>query len=175
MGKRPIKRVNHPKTARRKAATVNDVLSAPPDEADVPSKWKTQFRRLVNLRDELLGRRGNRVDTASEAQPSFSQHMADAATDEFDRDFALGALSAEQDALYEIDQALNRIRNGSYGICEVTGKKISPERLNAVPWTRFSVEAERDLEKRGAVTRTSLGERERVPKESTVNQIADES
>jgi len=88
--------------------------------------------------------------------------MADAGTDTFDRDFALGMLSSEQDALYEIDEALNRIRDGTYGKCEVTGKPIEATRLEAIPWTRFSAAAEKQLERDGAVRKTRLGPRETV-------------
>jgi len=90
--------------------------------------------------------------------------MADAGTDTFDRDFALGMLSSEQDALYEIDEALNRIRDGTYGKCELTGKPIEPQRLEAIPWTRFSAAAEKQLEREGAVKKTRLGPRETVAK-----------
>jgi hypothetical protein len=72
--------------------------------------------------------------------------MADAATDSFDRDLVLGLVSFEQEGLYEIDAALKRIEDGTYGICELTGKPIPWERLAAIPWTRFSIEAENQLE-----------------------------
>jgi len=88
--------------------------------------------------------------------------MADAGTDTFDRDFALGMLSSEQDALYEIDEALNRIRDGTYGKCEVTGKPIEATRLEAIPWARFSAAAEKQLEREGVVRKTRLGPRETV-------------
>ena len=84
--------------------------------------------------------------------------MADAGTDSYDRDFALSMLSAESDALYEIDQAITRIQSGTYGICEVTGNKIEPERLQAIPWTRFSAQAARDLERSGQLRKAQLAE-----------------
>ena len=59
-------------------------------------------------------------------------HQADAGSDVYDRDFALSLLSQEQDALYEIDQALKRIELGTYGICEMSGKSI-PGRV----WKQF--------------------------------------
>ena len=90
--------------------------------------------------------------------------MADAGTDTYDRDLALGVLSSEQDALLEIEQALNRIREGTYGICELTGKRIEPARLAAIPWTRFSASAEKELEQTGALKRAGLGPRESVAK-----------
>ncbi len=86
-------------------------------------------------------------------------HMADAGTDTYDRDFALGMLSSEQDAAYAIEEALNRIRNGTYGVCELTGKRINVERLEAIPWTRFSAEAEKQLERDRAVKRAGVGPR----------------
>jgi RNA polymerase-binding transcription factor DksA len=91
-------------------------------------------------------------------------HMADAGTDSYDRDVALAMLSSEQDALYQIDQALGRILSGSYGKCELTGKPIDAARLEAVPWTRFSIEAERKLEALGERPRIQLGRREALAK-----------
>ena len=98
--------------------------------------------------------------------------MADAGTDAYDRDFALGMLSTEADALNEIDHAIDRIRNGTYGICELTGKRIENERLDAIPWTRFSITAEKQLEREGQVKRAGLGPRETVRK--TAPQAAEE-
>ena len=95
-----------------------------------------------------------------------TDHIADAGTDSYDRDFALSMISSEQNALFEIEEALNRIKTGRYGTCEATGKKIDPERLEAIPWTRFSAEAERDLEKNNAVDKTRLGELEELPRTS---------
>jgi RNA polymerase-binding transcription factor DksA len=85
--------------------------------------------------------------------------MADAGTDAYDQDFALGMLSSEQDAAYEIEAALDRIRSGNYGVCELTRKPISPGRLEAIPWTRFSAEAENQLERDKAVKRRGVGPR----------------
>lgn len=99
--------------------------------------------------------------------------MADAGTDTYDRDFALGVLSLEQDAVYQIEQAMDRIRNGTYGVCELTGKKIEEERLSAIPWTRFSAAAERQLETEGKRKRARLGEREPVARISAGPANAD--
>ena len=73
--------------------------------------------------------------------------MADAGTDTFDRDFALSLVSSEQEALSEVEAAIKRIRDGTYGICELTQKPISRDRLLAVPFTRYSAEAQKELEK----------------------------
>jgi RNA polymerase-binding transcription factor DksA len=82
---------------------------------------------------------------------------ADAATDEFDHALALGTLSAEQDALHEIEAALSRIRTGSYGRCEETGKAIPAARLKAVPWTRFACAVEARHERAGEIRPPHLG------------------
>jgi RNA polymerase-binding transcription factor DksA len=84
-------------------------------------------------------------------------HQADSATNEFDRELALSQLSAEQDALYEVEAAMRRILDGSYGLCEQTGKRIPAARLKAVPWTRFRREVEAQLEKTGEIMPPQLG------------------
>jgi RNA polymerase-binding transcription factor DksA len=148
---------------RPKAATA-DVLGNGPRNDHVPAKWKMHYRLLVGLRNQLTSRQGDVVKDVAQQPPAFSQHMADAGTDSFDRDFALSRLSSENDAVCEIDQALDRIRKGSYGICELTGKPIERERLQAIPWTRFSTAAERELETEGTVQRPHLAPREAVPR-----------
>jgi len=71
----------------------------------------------------------------------------------YDLDFALSLLSQEQDALYEIDQALKRIELGTYGICEMSGKQIPRARLEAIPFARFTVECQSQLEKQNKASR----------------------
>jgi RNA polymerase-binding transcription factor DksA len=112
------------------------------------------------MRDILVNRKSDLVKDATEEQPAFSLHMADAGTDSFDRDLALSRISSEQDAVYEIDEAMMRIRRGTYGICELTSKPIERHRLEAIPWTRFSADAEKLLEKEGQVRRARLAPRE---------------
>jgi RNA polymerase-binding protein DksA len=106
-----------------------------------------QRRKLLEMRVALLQRIKQLAEAAREDTPGYSLHMADAATDSFDRDLTLGLASFEQEGLYEVDAALKRIDDGAYGICESTGRPISWERLAAVPCARFCVEAEKQLEK----------------------------
>ena len=141
-----------------RAATTADVLGGFPTKRPVNGKWRDHYKRLVQLRNHLLEQRGELVRDAQEETPAFGEHMADAATDSYDRDFALSMLSSEQNALYEIDQAIHRIETGTFGSCEITGKKIEAERLAAIPWTRFSAQAARELEQQGAVQRAKLAQ-----------------
>jgi RNA polymerase-binding transcription factor DksA len=159
-----VKRSKQP--ARRPRAATSDVLgksgAAAKPPGRVPQKWKEYYRRLNETREFLLSRQNDLVKDACEEQPAFSLHMADAGTDSFDRDFALSRLSSEQDAVYEIDEALMRIRRGTYGVCELTGKPIEPARLEAIPWARFCAEAEKQLEKNGEIRRAHLAPRESI-------------
>ena len=87
---------------------------------------------------------------------AFGMHQADAGSDAYDRDFALSLLSQEQDALYEIEEAIKRIDRGSYGNCEMSGKPIAHARLEAIPFTRYTVECQSQLEKQNKVSRSRV-------------------
>lgn len=169
-----VKRSKQP-PRRRPAATADVLGSISPSAEHVPAKWKKHYRRLTEMRNLFLNRQGDLVRDASEEQPAFSLHMADAGTDSFDRDLALSRVSSEQDAVYEIEEAMMRIRRGTYGFCELTGKPIEPKRLEAVPWTRFSTAAEQQLEKDGAVPRARLAPREALARGSSASNEAEGS
>jgi len=139
------------------SARSEDLLPQPQGKQINP-KWAKHHRRLLELRGRLLEEKAELAREALDERPTYSMSMADAATDEFDRDLALAELAAEQDAIYEIDEAIHRIENNAYGVCEVTGKPIPEARLNAVPWTRFTKEAEQQLERQGAVGHARLGQ-----------------
>ena len=157
-----------------KAASLTDILGfnpkrgkAAPTESDreVPEKFKRFHRLLVELRSHLtedIERHSEETlkrsakDDAGDLS-AYGQHMADAGTDTFDRDFALSMVASEQEALSEIDAAIKRIHDGSYGICEITQKPIAKERLLAVPFTRHSAEAQKDLERNRHRARTQAG------------------
>lgn len=120
---------------------------------------RRQHERLLILKDTLLdsmhgvGRDSLRSCADGGEASAFGMHQADAGSDAYDRDFALSLLSQEQDSLYEIEQAIKRIENGSYGICEMCGKPISPDRLEALPFTRYTVECQSELERRSRLQR----------------------
>ena len=120
---------------------------------------RAQKERLLQLRDAMVdSMAGVAQDTlraraeGSEAS-AFGMHQADAGSDAYDRDFALSLLSQEQDALYEIDEALKRIELGTYGKCEMSGKPIKHARLEAIPFARYTVECQSQLEKQNKASR----------------------
>lgn len=128
-------------------------------ERRLDSFTRAQKQKLLQLRDAMVdSMAGVAQDTlrsraeGSEAS-AFGMHQADAGSDAYDRDFALSLLSQEQDALYEIDQALKRIELGTYGTCEMSGKPIPRARLEAIPFARFTVECQSQLEKQSKASR----------------------
>ena len=123
----------------------------------IKAEWAKYYNTLLELRERLLNQMSGLAKESAEEMPGYSLHMADSGTDNFDRDFALSLLSSDQDAIYEIEEALKRIEKNTYGICELTGKPIPKARLDAIPWTRFTVEAQAQLEKEGALRQRRLG------------------
>jgi DnaK suppressor protein len=151
-------RVNGRRRPRaRGRASIEDVLGGAVGKRPVHRKWAEHHRSLTRLRERFAGDMRNRSQHAKLPLSTSDEHMADGASDSYERDWALAMASSDQDALYEIDQALNRIANGTYGICEVTGKPIEAARLRTIPWTRFSAKAQAELEARGISSRTQLG------------------
>ena len=123
---------------------------------------KKQQDRLLQLRDGMLDSmmgiaKDNLRSRAEGSEASaFGMHQADAGSDAYDRDFALSLLSQEQDALYEIDEALKRVEAGTYGVCEMSGKAIPHARLEAIPFARYTVECQSQLEKQNKLSRTRV-------------------
>jgi RNA polymerase-binding transcription factor DksA len=125
------------------------------ESKQVPEKFRRYYRLLVDMRDalhkglafhseEALKKSGK--DDAGDLS-GYSQHLADAGTDTADRDFALSLISNEQEALKEIADAIERMKKGTYGTCEITNKAIPAARLIAVPFTRYSLEGQKELER----------------------------
>lgn len=106
-------------------------------------------KRLEELRAKLLGQLSS---TAEEVQSpdegaGYSQHQADEGTDDFDRTISIQLSSKEQGMLKQIDRALSKIEDETYGICDVTGDKIPVARLEAIPYACMTVQAQEQLEK----------------------------
>jgi DnaK suppressor protein len=144
-----------------KKATVSKVKSktidakAKPEPKVVLEKAfiERQKERLLQLRDHFLDQmqgvaQDNLRSRAEGSEASaFGMHQADAGSDAYEKDFALSLLSQEQDALYEIEEALKRVELNTYGTCEMSAKAIPQTRLEAIPFARFTVECQQQLEK----------------------------
>lgn len=146
------------KAAAKKAAVEAKLPTNPTKQGKSPVKpvklsafALKQRQRLLDLRDELVdamsGVTGEIRDSADAGDAGSGMHQGDAGSDAYDRDFALSVLAKEQDALYEIEQALRRIERGVYGLCEMSGEKIPQARLEAIPFARLTVECQEKWEK----------------------------
>jgi len=106
-------------------------------------KRKELLINVHEIGDEALKK--SRLDASGDLS-SMPIHMADLGSDTFEQEFALGLLDSEVQLLREIDDALVRIEQGSYGLCEGTGEQIPKARLEAKPWARYCVEYARKVE-----------------------------
>ncbi len=156
----PKKAASAPK-ANVPTKTRSAILGAEaPEDTHLSPFLRKQKAKLLTLRDAMLD---SMMETAkdnlrSRAEGSeasaFGMHQADAGSDAYDRDFALNLLSQEQDALYEIDEALKRIEGENYGVCEMSGKNIPHPRLEAIPFARLTVECQSQIERQNKLTRS---------------------
>jgi len=99
-------------------------------------KWAEIIGDVSSIENEALKK--SRIDAAGDLS-SMPIHMADMGTDNFEQEFALGLMDSDRKILAEISDALGRIDEGSYGICEGTGKPIPRARLEANPWARYCI------------------------------------
>lgn len=106
-------------------------------------KRRELLRNVSEIEDEALGR--SRQDASGDLS-CMPLHMADLGTDNYEQEFALGLMDSERKLLGEIDEALHRIQEGTYGKCAGTGESIGKPRLEAKPWSRYCVEFARKLE-----------------------------
>lgn len=102
-------------------------------------KWAWHQAALLDLREELLQAQSEHKQAATSQTETGGIDYAEAARDESEHAIVLAELLAESERLSEIDAALERMRMGTFGICERTGKPISAVRLRAIPWTRYAV------------------------------------
>lgn len=106
-------------------------------------KRREIFQNVFDIEGETLKK--SRLDASGDLS-SMPIHMADLGTDNYEQEFALGLMDSERKILHEIDDALNRVEEGTYGICDGTGEPIPRARLEAQPWARYCVEYARMIE-----------------------------
>ncbi len=129
------------------------------DGPSKPVKTYLGKKELEEFREMLLAKRRSLLgDLDGMAEQTIRQHdtgnlstmpthMADVGTDNFEHEFTLGLLESEQALLREINEALQRIDDRSYGVCLGTGQMIPKPRLKAKPWAKYTVDYARMLEK----------------------------
>lgn len=113
-------------------------------------------KMILKRKDELIeGIKHSLEDTLKKSPreaagdiSGYALHMADLATDTYDREFSLDLVSNERELLYEIDEALKKIEEGNFGICEECKSPISITRLKAIPYTRLCLKCQEAKEKR---------------------------
>jgi DnaK suppressor protein len=148
--KAPVKKAPVKKVAKK--ASKKDISSGTLSGKIAKNKYfsmkqlKEQLNRLLVLRERVTGEILS-INRDSLSQNERDPSLSDQGTETFDREFALNQLSSEQDVLFEIDEAIRRIENGTYGICEMTNEPINIERLEALPYVRHSIKAQSELEK----------------------------
>jgi RNA polymerase-binding transcription factor DksA len=159
------------KVKKLQTASIDDILgfgvSVGPtrpirDAKKVPKEWKVYYIDLMNLRHSLKGALGQRSNetlgaSARESSGELSINSADSGSESFNRDVALSMVATEQEALEEIEDAIDRIFDGTFGICQETEKPIKKSRLKVVPFTRFSLEGQTLYEKRNRKERDTGG------------------
>lgn len=123
----------------------------------LPSKLLKKYKALLLKERETIGGGISHITEeslktsqrdASGDLSGYSYHMADMASDNYEREFSLGRASDEQDLLYAIDEALKRIDDGTYGSCPQCGKQIPKKRLDALPHTEMCISCQTKDESR---------------------------
>lgn len=109
---------------------------------------------LIKLREDITGDISHiaKENLKSQKESSgdlsgYSFHMADMASDSYDRELSLNIAGEEQEIVYEIDEALKRIEDGKFGRCISCSKKIPQKRLNAVPYAKYCIQCKSKEEK----------------------------
>ena len=147
--------------AKKPSKTASESVPVEPEsmpiKPDKPIKTKLAPKTLDEYRNLLLIKRAELVGDLSAMEAEALQsgagnlsnvpiHMADIGTDTYDQDFMLGLAEKERARLREIDEALHRIEDRTYGVCQMTGKPIPKARLLAKPWAKYTIEAAREVE-----------------------------
>jgi len=154
-GPAPAFRPGSPGTPATEAARADAAKrAAKGDDRLTESDLKHFETRLLEERARIMREMGHLENTILKVNPrdsagevgGYSFHMADAGTDSMEREISFDIASKEGRLLREIDDALRRIYNGVYGICEASGKPIARARLEALPWARYTLEEQANME-----------------------------
>lgn len=120
-------------------------------------KELAEFKKLILKKKEEILEEIKHIseDTLKQSQKDaagdisgYTYHMADVATDNYDREFSLGLASNSREQLYELDDALKKIEDGTYGICEECSARIAKNRIKAIPNARLCIKCQEKKEKK---------------------------
>jgi len=132
-------------------ATAADILGLNRNSR-ILARWSKHHQQLCDERDRLL----DRDCSSGEISSVKMDDLGEAASEESQRCLSLVAARATQTSIVDVLEAIRRIERGTYGVCEMTGEPIEPERLKAIPWTRYSLQGQKELEKAGFGRRHAL-------------------
>ena len=161
---------------KRKKTSKKITRSTQQKKTHLTADENEQFKQmLLEKRREIVGNVNEMKDEALKKPrldatgdlSSMPIHMADIGTDNYEQEFALGLMDSERKLLREIDDALLRLDEGTYGVCEATGKPIASARLQAKPWARYSVEYARMLEQGRVTEQQEYGDKEESNEKSS--------
>ena len=132
------------KRAKRKARVKSPLTKAQIREFGelLLAKRRDLVGDMAGIQDDAIN--SSRHDNGGGNMPT---HPADIGSDNYEQEFSLGLLESERVLLEEIDQALQRVEEGTYGVCLGTGEPIGLPRLRARPWAKYSIEYQRMIEK----------------------------
>ena len=147
------------KTSSRKTVSKKTAARKAKPRRFMQKELKIFKERLINLKEELLYQiRDLSEDTLMKSQKDLSGdisgytlHMADVASDNYDREFNLNLVSNERKVLLQIEEALQRVEDKAYGVCLSCNKLISKTRLKAIPYARYCTKCQEELEKENRV------------------------
>lgn len=137
------KKATKKKTTKKNSRRSLSVVDRKSFKETLLLKRREIFQNVFEIEGEALKK--SRLDAAGDLS-SMPIHMADIGTDNYEQEFALDLMDSERKILHEIDEALQRLEEGTYGICEGTGQPIPKARLKAQPWARYCVEYARMVE-----------------------------
>jgi DnaK suppressor protein len=110
------------------------------------ANFKKRLEELKAQMTQLVRGTTEEVKTPEESK-GYSQHQADEGTDDFNRTITLEVTNKEFNVIRQIDRALEKITDGTYGICDITGDEIPIKRLEAIPYATMTVKAQEQFEK----------------------------
>jgi DnaK suppressor protein len=119
------------------------------DKATATKRLEEERIRLQGIREGIQREQDEAISEAGGELSSFDQHPGDSGTETFEMEKNVSLLEQVDDELLEVEAAVQRLERGTYGSCQVCGRPIGDERLEAMPATRFCVEDQAKAERQG--------------------------